>query len=162
MSDLTNAARAMTNALQFLSPLVELEKMLSKAAGAEQFLADAGPRLQALKQQETNAEADIRAAEDDLGRIHAQLAEARKSGEDDVRRRVREVETQMATALQETQVKHAAIVRAREHEQEGLRRASESLLAARNELASEVAQLQDQILDLRGELATIVKRIGGA
>ena len=132
---------AIRNALQFLGPLRELEQVYGRAAEAEKFLKDAGPRLQTLHKECKEREEALAALKADLAQARAVLEALAQDGLRDVGARVAAVEAQMGLDL------------ARVHERE--RQDVESLKVQRINLADEIAGLQETYATVLAEVGAL-------
>mgnify|MGYP001563417444 CR=1 FL=1 len=157
-----DAAAAIKNAVQFLGPLLDLAKAAEKAAEAEQFLADVGPRVGALKAEHSEA---IRASESiksAIGAERARLESLFRDGAEDVRRRVADVERSFRDQLDGARAAHDTALVKLAFERRQVESVVADLTEKRNELASEVSQLEGELHDLKVELRKIAKVAGSS
>ena len=156
-----DAARAIKNALQFLGPLQELEKVTEQAGEAEKYLRLVRPDLDRLK--------------GELERANQLVAEARKAREDEERALVRlqregvqlvEKEIQAATrdlrlTFTHIQEVHDGKVKAFQEQKAHLNTEIDRLMAERDRVGAQVQQLNAALLLLRADMAKIAKQAGG-
>ena len=132
---------AIRNALQFLGPLRELEQVYGRAAEAEKFLKDAGPRLLMLRKERQELEDGLAVLKADTAQTRANLEALVQDGLADVGARVAAVELQMGLDL------------ARVHERE--RQDVESLKVQRGNLTDEIAGLQADYARILAEVGAL-------
>lgn len=154
--------RAVLNALAFLGPLSELEKVLRTAGDAERVVKTSQPEIDRLKQEATKAQGSLDLLREQVGEKRAELLRLGQEGEADVRRRVREVEQSLSEGLTKAVGDHQRQMKALTTQKESLEGELDKLAQYVQDLRQSKGSLEAQVATLRSELAKIAIQAGGA
>ena len=161
MADFTQVHSKISNALQFLGPLVELEAALREAGGVQKFLLDAQPTLQSLKQEITQEKDRLASLRKQVVSELGLLEHMEKEGAKDARARVASMEAQLGQDLQrlrgEVRVAEVQVDQTRKR----LLREMSALAEDRDRLLAEVSNLDAKRESLRADLAKAVAKVSG-